>query len=943
MHRLASVPVMLCAVLLPVPVVAQTDSTAWSRTIEEISSGIVSIRVDVTRAFDTDWGQSTQATGFVVDAERGLVLTNRHVVTSGPVVAQAVFLNQEEVELRPVYRDTVHDFGFFRYDPARLRYIEPHELQLNNRSARVGLELRVIGNDAGEQLSILAGTLARLDRQAPDYGRGKYNDFNTFYFQAASGTSGGSSGSPVINVDGQVVALNAGANTGAASSFFLPLDRIERTLRLLQADQPVPRGTLQTVFVHRPFDELRRLGLSDASEQLARKLDGGKNGMLVVDQVVPGAPAASFLQSGDVLLKVNEVRLASFIPLETILDDNVDGEVELTLERGGRILKFRIPVEDLHAITPAEYIQVGNAIMHRLSYQQARHFNMPPEGIYLADPGYIFSTAAIPRTAVITEINGTPTPDLDSLDRVLSKLADGDRAQVRYYTYDDSTTSVLRVIRMDRKWFPAMRCKRDDRLGYWPCTALDPGPERRQPPLPATATFAKTGDKRADRLAPSLVRVNFDMPYTASGVSERHYHGTGVIVDADEGLVVVDRNTVPVALGDVKITVAGSIEVPASVRYIHPLHNLTVIAYEPELLGDTPVQSANFNTRAVKPGDDLWVVGLKVDDSLTTLATEVVSLDAVTFPLSRTFRFRDTNLETISVVNSPNNVDGVLADKSGRVVSMWSSFAYQDGQTVAQTNMGVPAELVLDMIRHVKTNTPIRSLEVEFVKIPLSAARRLGLPDERIKTIEQHSPRQRQVLKVQRTVAGSAAAELLRPGDLLLSIDGATANRFREVEIAAQKESVELEIWRRDAVQTFSVATAAPSGLGIQRALLWAGALIQEPHRALAAQRGIQSDGVYVAYFAYGSPATRYGLWGGRRITAVDGVTIDDLDGFIRAIANKRDRDSVRLKTVTWNNLVEVITLQLDNKYWPAYEIVMQDGNWERRALQSTGQLQAAD
>ena len=89
------------------------EETAWTNTLERISSGVVSIRVDSTRAFDTEWNSSSQATGFVVDAERGLILTNRHVVTPGPVVAEGVFRNNEEVRLTPVYRDPVHDFGFF--------------------------------------------------------------------------------------------------------------------------------------------------------------------------------------------------------------------------------------------------------------------------------------------------------------------------------------------------------------------------------------------------------------------------------------------------------------------------------------------------------------------------------------------------------------------------------------------------------------------------------------------------------------------------------------------------------------------------------------------------------------------------------------------------------------------------------------------------------------
>ena len=929
----------VAALLFNVAAVAAED-TAWNETLERISSGVVSIRIDSTRAFDTEWNSSSQATGFVVDAERGLILTNRHVVTPGPVIAEAVFRNNEEVRLTPVYRDPVHDFGFFRYDPAELHYIKPVELPLDPDGAGIGNEIRVIGNDAGEQLSILAGTIARLDRKAPEYGRGKYNDFNTFYLQAASGTSGGSSGSPVVNIDGKVVALNAGANNSAASSFFLPLDRIDRALKELQRGMPVSRGTLQTTLQSKAYDELRRLGLTADSERLSRSSFPEQTGMLVVDQVIPASPAAGKLAPGDILLRVNGELVTEFIPLEDILDSHVNEEIDIELERGGKQVVTKVLVDDLHAITPDEYLEFGDGIVNKLSYQQARHYNRAADGVYVANPGYLLSKAAIPRGAVIVEMDGDEVLDLDDFEAALDELADGERALVRYITMENPQNSVVRLLEMDRTWYPVRRCKRDDALGYWPCRDLADGP----PPAPVEVSSTRlTGysDPIVRAISPSLVVVTFDLPYTLSGVSDRHYYGTGLIVDKERGYVVVDRNTVPIAIGDVTVTFAGSLEVKGKIEQLHPLHNFAIISYDPVSIGTTPVKEAEFNTSTLKPGDDVWVVGIKADHQLVHQRSTVSSVDPLVLPLSRTLRFRDSNIEGISLVNAPSNVDGVLVDKRGRVVATWSSFMLQSGADSAQLNRGVGSEVVKQFVETVQQGRPFYSLEAEFTYAPLFSARKMGVDEEWVSRLEENNPVTRRALSVTRLVAGTPAAKLLKNGDMILAIDGNVVTSYRELEKAVQKPEVVVTVWRNDTVHEIMVQTAALDGLGIDRAISWAGALLQDPHRAMAAQRGVDTDGVYVAYFSYGSPSTRYGLWAGRRVVEVNETPTPDLQAFIDAVKDIKHRESVRLKTVTWNDTTEVITLKLDNQYWPAYEIRRTEDGWRRISFGSSPDVSA--
>jgi S1-C subfamily serine protease len=152
-----------------------SDEVRWSNVIKVASKAVVALRMSTVRSFDGSFAACSQATGFVVDKELGLILTNRHVVLVGPVTAEAIFENHEGVVCKPIYRDPIHDFAFctldcepvkekrltmwvtVKYDPASVQYMDVGEIELYSRGAQIGKEIRVLGNDAGEKIMVLRG------------------------------------------------------------------------------------------------------------------------------------------------------------------------------------------------------------------------------------------------------------------------------------------------------------------------------------------------------------------------------------------------------------------------------------------------------------------------------------------------------------------------------------------------------------------------------------------------------------------------------------------------------------------------------------------------------------------------------------------------------------------------------------------------------------------
>ncbi|EGZ21732.1 hypothetical protein PHYSODRAFT_350798 [Phytophthora sojae] len=928
---------------------AAGESKRWLQSLEKCIRAIVSIRLLSVRAFDGNGASFSVATGFVVDMERGIILTNRHVVTPGPVVADAIFLNKEEVDLVPIYRDPVHDFGFFRFDPKKVKFLQLHEIPLRPEAAKIGAEIRVVGNDAGEKLSILPGILAKLDRDAPSYGSGSYNDFNTFYFAAASSTSGGSSGSPVLNIDGCAIALNAGGAKKAASSFYLPLDRVVRVLGLIQQGQPVPRGTIQTIFRHTAFDEVRRLGLSGDTEALVRQQYPQETGMLVVDQVIQGGPAHDKLRTGDVLIQFAGQYGATFLKIEDFLDSHVGQTVEAQFQRGDEQYTTTLSIQDLHSITPDRYLEIGGGIVHALSYQQARNASLPVGGVYLAQAGHMFMKAHLAQPCIITSVAGQPTPTLDDFARVMASLPNGLRTVLRYFMIRDRHRVRTAFIMMDRLWFPMQMCTRNDEDGLWYSKSyIQDATSGDNSSLVNTAnsnpTFAPAplsfpgGNALGKKTLLSLVMVSFDIPYMIDGISSSSYHGMGVVIDAEQGFVLVDQNTVPIALGDVLITIAATVEVPAKVVFVHPVHNFSIVQYDPKALGVVAehIKSVVLADKLLEVGETADYIGLSSNWTVVTMKSVVTKLDRLVLRDFQPPRYKACNIEVLHFDRITKSVGGVFIDDAGAVNALWLSFSYQDNAGRKEVFRGLPISIVrpiVDELRASRIPNSVNILPAQLLTYSLSKARSgLGLSDEWIQKLGSCYEDKRQVLGIKRCAAGTDCAGKLESGDLLLAIDGQVVVRDADVENAVDgKTELKALVVRDQKEVEVTVSTSQLSAMGTDRVIVWCGLVIQSPHYAVASLGYIPEEGggVYCSRWCYGSPAHKYGLRATIWLVEVNGEPTRTLDDFLRVVERLGNRESVRLKTISINTKPKVFTLKTDYHYWPTVELRREEWDWK--------------
>ncbi|KAH0605933.1 uncharacterized protein H6S33_004390 [Morchella sextelata] len=930
--------------MLP-PTAATHDSAEWQRTIESVVRNVVSIRFCQTCSFDTDSAITSEATGFVVDAEKGYILTNRHVVCSGPFSGYCVFDNHEECDVFPVYRDPIHDFGILRFDPKAIKYMPVAALELRPDLAHVGAEIRVVGNDAGEKLSILSGVISRVDRNAPDYGDG-YNDFNTNYIQAAASASGGSSGSPVVNVDGYAVALQAGGSTEAATDYFLPLDRPLRALRCIQTGQPVTRGTIQTQWLLKPFDECRRVGLTAEWEAAVRKGFPKEIGMLVAEIVLPEGPAHNHIEEGDILIKLNGELITKFVQLDNILDSSVGQKVKLLVQRGGQDMEVEIEVGNLHDITPDRFVTVCGAAFHDLSYQLARLYAIAVKGVYVCEPAGSFRFDGMDKGWIIESVGNKKCYNLNAFIDIMKSIPDRARVVVTYRHLRDLHTMHTSILYIDRHWSTKMRMAiRNDSTGLWDFSDIgDP-----LPPVdlvPRSAQFIRLDNvsySAATDLIRSFVRISCTMPIKLDGFPRARKTGFGLVVDAGLGLVVVSRAVVPYDLCDISITVAESIIVPGKVLFMHPLQNYAVVQYDPKLV-DAPVQSAKLSTEHVKQGSPTIFLGFNQNLRVVVAKTSVTDITTVAVPANSSApRYRAINVDAITVDTSLSGQcgSGVLADEDGTVQALWLTYLGErtHSNKDVEYHLGLATPSLLPVIRQLQAGVipKLRMLNVELHLVQMSQVRIMGVSDEWIRKVEEDNPERHQLFMVRKVECGYS--QTLEEGDVILTINGKVMTRITELDVMYDHDFLDMVVVRNCEEMTLKVPTVPTEDLETDRAVIFCGAVLHRPHHAVRQQISTLHSEIYVSARTRGSPAYQYQLVPTNFIVAVNGVKTQDLTAFLAEVSKIPDNTYFRLRVITFDNIPFVITIKKNEHYFPTMEFIKDPAEpcgWRRQTYEGT-------
>ncbi|MEJ2575358.1 MAG: Do family serine endopeptidase [Gammaproteobacteria bacterium] len=266
--------------------------------------------------------------GVIVDAERGYVLTNHHVVDKADEV-RVTLADGRVLEAEVLGVDPETDVAVLKIPAEDLHAVRTAD----SDHLRVGDFVVAIGNPFGLNQTVTSGIVSALGRSG--LGIEGYENF----IQTDASINPGNSGGPLVNLRGELVGINTailapgGGNVGIG--FAIPVNMVNSIMSQIVEFGGVRRGVFG-------------VGLQELTPQLAEALDVSiRDGAVVAEVRDDSAADRAGVEVGDIVVELNDKPVLSAAGLRIQLALlRIGDEVRLSVLRGGRERQLRARIAD---------------------------------------------------------------------------------------------------------------------------------------------------------------------------------------------------------------------------------------------------------------------------------------------------------------------------------------------------------------------------------------------------------------------------------------------------------------------------------------------------------------------------------------------------------------------------------------------------------------------
>lgn len=326
-----------------------------SRLINEIAktvgASVVSVNV-VTNTevrgffgFDQPLTEESAGTGVII-SDSGLVVTNRHVVPRGisqvsVTLSDGTELDNVEVVGRTSSSDPL-DVAFLRIKDAKGKTLIPAKMG-DSSKVQVGDRVIAIGNALGQfQNTVTSGIISGFGRSVIAGDEFSQESLQNL-FQTDTAINQGNSGGPLVNINGEVIAINTAVAGNAENiGFAIPINDLAGLIK----------SVLEKGVLLRPYLGVRYISLTD---DIAYQFDlPVKRGAYIPPStrsnqraIIKGSPAdKAGIKEGDIITKINDINIDETNSLVSVLGRfAVDETISLSIRRGNDEIKLSVKLE----------------------------------------------------------------------------------------------------------------------------------------------------------------------------------------------------------------------------------------------------------------------------------------------------------------------------------------------------------------------------------------------------------------------------------------------------------------------------------------------------------------------------------------------------------------------------------------------------------------------